>query len=323
MLGKITIRNIPALIWQGLETLAARNIRSVEGEARMALQAWVEPQIQSDERSARRIDVSTRLRALLDAARGGMPGKVLKISHIAQGISSPHSEPVEKWFTGEIEPSFDELERVASYLGGQPGWLQHGDNTMFKVTYLRLPENASEAVQSLLEIGPVKSGPMGALTHLHLIRENHETGRFVLVKQYGEYQCKTFSTPLHLSEETGSGGRTALMHFSVTLELLDALYKKKPQLAGVEGIKGYVLPEHEFESLVNGQVHPLSLLQFSRNDSPWWEDLWDSMMFPKREYWPGWVALCAGLYGQVRDNKSLRAEVESIRNQTHPLLQEH
>ncbi len=320
MQAKLLIRNIPALIWQGLETLASRNNRSVEGEARMALQSWVEPQVQGEARSARRLEVSARLRALLEESRKAMPGTVLKLSRLAEGLEMQHVEPVELWFAGEIEPTLNELALVARYLGGAYEWLQHGDGSMFPVGHCRLPENATEAVQALLP--HLLSEQCGLkLTHLHLVREAGSAGRFGFVRQYEDLKFKTFSTPHRISDDVGNGGRGSLVHLCVAFELLDALYKSTGNKAGVDVIKSYVLPEREFNALMNGEVHPLSILKFSTNDCPWWEDIWDRTMFPKKEYWPGWKSLCAGLFDAVQADRNLREESDSIRKGTHPLLQ--
>lgn len=113
LFGKIAIRNIPSEVWAGLESLAAQNDRSTEAEARHALRNWVEPRLQKQERSARRTEVSARLRDLLEQFNAARVGSAIRPSHIAHEIGEQHAEPVEQWFTGELEPSFKQLEAVA------------------------------------------------------------------------------------------------------------------------------------------------------------------------------------------------------------------
>lgn len=324
MQAKLLIRNIPALIWQGLETLASRNNRSLEGEARMALQSWVEPQVQGEARSARRLEVSARLRALLEEARKAIPGTALKLSRLAEGLGMQKVEPVEQWFAGEVEPTLEDLGLVARYLGGSYEWLQHGDGSMFPVDHCRLSENAAEAVQALLPSPSFdkQSAQWGLkLTHLHLLREAGSSGRFGFVRQYENLKFRTFNTPHRISDEVGTSGRGSLVRLCVAFELLDALYKSRVIKTKVGVIKSYVLPDSEFNALMNGEVHPLFILKFSANDCPWWEDIWDRTMFPQKEYWPGWKSLCASLFDAVQSDRNLREESDSVRNRTHPVLQ--
>lgn len=311
MLGKIAIRNIPAAIWEGLETLARQHERSTEGEARYALQSWVEPQIQRKERSARRIEVSARLRDLLEQTNKAVRGRVIRPSHIAQEIGEDYAECVENWFSGEQEPSFKQLDAIAAYLGGVSVWLRHGDLQMFPIESARIPESPAEGVEWLLDLAEPEK-----VSYLHLVRNSNETGSLAIVKQYSDLRCKTYITPYHVSEVIGGGGESSLAYLSVILELL---YKYYTKCGTKVTIKSYLLSEEKFSVLLAGRTHPLSLLR-EISDTPWWEDFWDVTQFRKQEYWSGWKSVCERIHRIVESKPYHQEQLELIRSQTHPFF---
>lgn len=296
MFGKISIRNIPIEIWSGLELLAKKNERSTEAEARYALRSWVTPEIQRNERSARRNEVSTRLREALDRVNQ-VPGIFgIKPSHIAQEIDEDYAEKVENWFTGEEEPPLKKLEAIANYLGCSSAWLIHGGNYMFTVESAGrsiIPDDPAKCVAWLIDLNNKEK-----VTHVYLVREADEAGSLMIVKKYGKWHCKTYTTVYNVSEFTGNSGKAALAHFSVTLELLYNL-KNMPL------VTSHLLPPLEFKALHEGNIHPLTLLEQS-NKSTWWEDFWDESQFRKSEYWQGWKAVCEGTFKSVQLTKNLQ-----------------
>lgn len=311
MFGKIAIRNIPTAIWEGLETLASQHDRSTEAEARHALRTWVEPLMHRNERSARRVEVSARLRDLLEQVNKAIHGSAIKPSHIAQEIGESKAENAEKWFTGEEEPSFKQLEAVASYLGGSSAWLQHGDRQMFDVESTRIPERATEGVTWLLDLDREEQ-----IRYLHIVRENDETGSLVIIKQYNDWRCKIYTTPYHISEVIGAGGEASLANLSVIFELLYEYYTKR---GGSATIKSYLVSKEDFKKLIEGKSHPLSIIR-NNNDIPWWEDFWDITQFRKQGYWSGWKSVCERIYRVIELKPPLQEERELIKSGQHPLL---
>ncbi|MGE1002989.1 FitA-like ribbon-helix-helix domain-containing protein [Ralstonia pseudosolanacearum] len=315
MLGKIAIRSIPADIWAGLEALATRHYRSTEAEARYALRAWVEPLLQQKERSARRTQVASRLRDLLDQVNTAHGARGIRPSHIAQAIGEDYAEPVENWFVGELEPTFRQLESVAEYLGGSTAWLQHGDGAMFTVKTRRIPEDAAEGTKWLLDLNEA-----GERTNfLHLVRQGGATGALAIVKQYGDWRCKTYSTPYHISEAIGAGGESSLVHLTLILRLLYKYYTRRSGDGVV--IKSYILREEEYRALLDGNAHPLPLLS-AGIETPWWEDIWDENQWDSANYWEGWKTLCPRIRKALELRPTLVEELKLIKAEEHPLLTE-
>ena len=309
MFGKISIRNIPIEIWSGLEVLAKKNERSTEAEARYALRSWVTPEIQRNERSARRNEVSTRLREALDKINQ-VPGSLgIKPSHIAQEIDEDYAEKVENWFTGEEEPPLKKLEAIANYLGCSSPWLIHGGNHIFTVKSAGrsvIPDDPAKCVAWLVDLNEKEK-----VEHLYLVREANEAGVLMVVKKYKKWHCKTYITAYHVSEVTGNGGKSALAHFSVSLELLY-------NLKNMPSVTSHLLSPAEFKALYEGSIHPLVLLNHS-NKSTWWEDFWDESQFIKCEYWQGWKAVCEATFKSVQRTKHLQEIRDLIREGQYKL----
>lgn len=290
MAGRLTIRSIPDEVLTGLETLATRHDRPLEGEARFALRSWVESLLLKQERSMRRAEVSARLRELLQAVNSTRQSPFLKPSHIAEKIGESHVEDVERWFAGESEPSLTQLSAVAEYLGGVSAWLRHGDEQPFPVQHQRIPEDPAEAVEWLLD---VQNGTPEVM-HLHLVRCTDETGQLAVVKQYKEWRCSTHITPCHVSAENGSTGWRTLASLTLTLRLLYETNAKS-----ISSVYSYLMDRDSFMKLSRGRTHPLVLIDKATR-TPWWEDLWDAEpRSRKREYWPGWQGLCEDIAANV------------------------
>jgi antitoxin FitA len=311
---KLLVRNIPQFIYDLLHKLSERNDRSVEAEARHALKSWVGPLIQKEEASNRRQEISQRLLLLLEATTNATHGQI-KLSHVAKGIGMELAEPVENWFNGITEPPFSELKKIAKYFNASSDWLRHGDGKMYEVRTVRPSENPKVTIKWLLAKDECTGDDV---TSIHLIRAMNKCGDFVIVKQFGgrTLNCKTITTGIHISEVIGSGGEAALMHLFVTLELLYKVYTKKSDIDIF--VQSFILPEDQFNSLVNGHIHPLEVIKMRQNVAlPWWEDIWDKKMQSKNTYWDGWSSLTARISRAIEQSGMVENNLQDIRNCTH------
>lgn len=125
---KILIRNIPAEVFAALQELAPENNRSLEGEARAALRSWVAPHLMKKERALRRSDISRRLNFAFQTYRESKDAKI-KVSHIAEAIGEQYASGLEACFDGTVEPSFEQVKKLAQFFGCSQEWLQWGDES--------------------------------------------------------------------------------------------------------------------------------------------------------------------------------------------------
>jgi plasmid stability protein len=321
--NKILVRGLGGDVLQALETLANTSDRSLEAEARHALRSWVQPLLVTKERSERLVQLSQRLSTALaqinEACRLGW-----RPSHVAQGIEESLAGPVEDWFLGRVEPTFEQLAKVAELLGVSRRWLQHGDGHPFPVGNVRLSEEPAQAVRWLLNLPEDPKAPLGLhqppppfpeMQRLILVRSDSNTGQLAIVKQRDRYRCQTYMTPTHVSDVIGAGGEAQLMALSVTLELLFKLYTKRGSLT----VQSWIVPEKAFSSMVAGQVHPLAVLESVPN-LPWWEDFWDESRASKNGYWKGWGEITARIRRAVDLTERLAKQRALIKSGEHPAL---
>ncbi len=223
-------------------------------------------------------------------------------------IKEERAGEVEDWFLGEKEPSFAQLEAIASFLGVNSEWLKHGDKTLYPPEYHRLSENPFEAVDWLLTWNDTTDASSdGTVKTLHLIRADNDTGGLYIVKESDQGHFRTFYTPIHVSEAIGAGGEASLAALFVTLELL---YKRYTKMGSDIMVLGYQLRPNDITQLTGGNTHPGVLLK-EASRSMWWEDLWDRKMAPHHNYFPGWQSL----YERIDRVISGKASLNKIRTQ--------
>jgi antitoxin FitA len=300
--GKIAIRNVPADVLRALTDLAGQRDRSVEGEARHALRAWVEPQLRSDARSSRAAVIGQRLRHLLDELSAQGPGLPVAPSRIAEALGWTHAEALESWVSGESEPSFSELRAVAEVVGCSADWLAHGEGQPFPSQYARIPEDSDAGAKWLLQ--PVAEGgprPSDVL----LIRSDTKEGELAIVKRFSAWKAQVYRTPYHVSEVIGAGGETSLAWLTLVLERLSKRWTRDSTLT----VESYLLGEDVFRALLEGKRHPFNVLRSSRAVATcWWEDIWDETQYSKQqEYWPGWRSLTERI-ARVVDGRAIMKE---------------
>ncbi|AVB17715.1 MULTISPECIES: FitA-like ribbon-helix-helix domain-containing protein [Pseudomonas syringae group] len=304
--GKINIRNLSADVLRALNVLAEQHDRSLEAEARQALRAWVQPQIENEIRTTRAAAIGQRLRYLqeeIDRARyGGSPASP---SRVAEALAWPRAQSVEDWFAGESEPTFEELSQLSDLFGCSRSWLLHGEGTPYSAIYQRIPENAFAGADFLLA-----SSEAGVQPRLYLLRSKSKAGEFCYVRSYSDWHAQTFSTPYHISDVIGSGGEASLAALSLVFE---SLYRRWTRGDATDtSIQAFLVDDADFSSLLAGKRHPLSIIR-DQDKSCWWEDFWDAAQSSKQNYWPGWASITAHIQSVVDGRPSLKAQREKLR----------
>lgn len=303
--GKITVRNLSAEVLNALSRLAEQHDRSLEAEARQALRAWVRPQMENEVRSSRATAVGQRLRYLQSELMALRTPKNATPSRLAEALGWSYADNVERWFAGEVEPSFSELSEIAELVGCHKDWLVHGEGSPYSAAYTRIPEDAFAGPDWLLA-----PSELGLKPRLYLVRCRSESGEFAFVKTFSAWNAQTYTTPYHISDVIGAGGESSLAWLSLVLE---GLYK---QWTGANGgevyITGYLVSNESFTSLLAGKRHPMNILQ-DEEKSHWWEDFWDENQFRNHEYWPGWKTITERIFRTVEARQSMREQRETLK----------
>lgn len=281
MFGRLTIRNLKTEILDKLNGLASVNERSVEGEARYALARWTESgHLDTRVDELYREKISKRLMILMQQ-KNELKNSSLKPSHVAESMGLDKGSIVEKWIVGEVEPTFEELNRLADYFSVDSRWLKHGDGVPFSKSYTRIPESPKEAIEWLF-----KKEQYDGLNKIVFIRNS--SGSIYIVKVYDNAQSIVYDTPYVLDSSVGSGGFNSIIKLFIFWEELYKQYTKGGIL-----IQSYILDENYSKELCEGNTDPLVILKKQEINEPWWEDVWESDEEKLREYWPGCKEWCA------------------------------
>lgn len=299
---KILVRGIPTVIMNFLRSLAERNERGLEAEARMALREYVENREKHLAESDRRIVIAERLNRLLALVNDSYHTPCKKISHLAVGIGEVEVTPVDNWFLGFTEAPINKLQAISAYFGSYPDWLIHGDGAPFITSYERIPENPFEALAWFTEDGKVKT--------VFLCRSISDSGEFCVVKEYEGMRGEVIRTPYVFSVHVGNGGLSSMRALFVAFELLYKFYTKA---SNDFSVYGRILPENDFSTLISGNVHPLTVMRLSSN-LPWWEDIWDSEMVKKNKYWEDCSSMVDMVERAIGDDSIAAKWREKIKN---------
>lgn len=316
---QILIRNIAESIIARIKDKATHNQRSMEAEAREALQSWVKNPI-----LPRRLkELSERLQIALELAsqtpwrmhedRGGFTH-----ADLAKGIGLELVMPVDQWFEGSAEPTMSQVEAIADWCGVSNEWLNFGRGAPYPLESHRIPLDPAEGAFWLLGSD---NESLTRLKHLRFVRRDSKAGELMVVRQWG-VKTDAFITPYHVSFETGAGGRLDLRHLLLVWKMLYQLYTKSHKINDLI-ISSHVVSDNIWNALCDGLVNRGDIFERSTTRKLWWEDIWDKKMLShdnSMEYWPGWSSLCVTLQQEIESDEALRATSQQISDHTYPPL---
>jgi len=329
MLGikkSITIRGLTEETVEALKWLAESRDRTMEGEVRTALKAWIESgqsanvenTNQTPQRfveTAERINLALKLASLTSSPSGAEKKKGFTGAHLAEGIGESYEQPVYDWLSGKSEPSFSELERIADWCAVDPDWMKTGTGTPYTVENIRVPEHPFYGAFWLLKMR--EEEPIPKVKRLHFLRREGPRGELMIVRQY-DNGFDVYGTPYVVSDDTGSGGRASLESLCKIWRVLYAIYTSKPagKFSGLL-ITGHIVRDEIWDQLSSGYENPDYLIRKFGGNTPWWEDIWDNSMLAKHtedSYWPGYLSLASSLQSSIqKDDPELSKKVTDLK----------
>ncbi|OYQ77104.1 hypothetical protein B9T12_09020 [Wohlfahrtiimonas chitiniclastica] len=200
-------------------------------------------------------------------------GAELSPAYIAYDLDEEYGEDFELYFSGQLEASFSQLEKIATYLGVDPVWLIFGKKSMYRVSYERLPRDVESAIAWLAAERQTKQ--------VYFLREDSNEGALLIVTRYNDWVCNIYTTPYCVSGCIGATGEN-------DLRALFQLWHELCEHSNGMSICGYMLDTKSYQDILTGFSHPLSILERLHRSS-WWEDIWDKKM--KSSYWDGYEDL--------------------------------
>ncbi|HBC3474363.1 TPA: helix-turn-helix transcriptional regulator [Vibrio parahaemolyticus] len=290
MFGRLTIRNLKVEILNKLSELASYNERSVEAEVRYALTKWTAESSSSilAVEELYKKNISERLMNLMEQKNQYL-NTHLKASHVAERLGFTKGSIVEQWISGEIEPTFEQLDELSNYFSVNPQWLKHGDGVPFIKNYIRTAGPINELLKSE---EPYENEELKNIAFIRC-----SSGSLYIMKVYENARSTAYRTSYSLDNSVGRGGLTDLVGLFGFLKYLYENYIKSFKRLDVSNkdviIKSYVFDDFDSQEFRDGNIDPLIILKRQKMDAPWWEDVWENSGKNLREYWSGCQKLCS------------------------------
>lgn len=314
--GRLQVRQIPATVWSAFRAIAAANGRAIEAEGRAAIEGWVKQNGPGALGNPATSPMVQRLnQALADYNLAFR--KSVQPSELAEAIGMPVASALEGWFTGRLEPTFEQLRAVAALLYVRFEWLAHGSGTQYEVQRLRPFTDPVHLADALITWNSTETSanPQGeAVKALRFVRSDSKAGELLVVQEGPTLglrrPVRILNTGMHVSKQIGAGGEADLR---VLFGALEILFKRSTRSGAALDVMAYILKAKRFSSLASGQEHPLSVLS-AESRSPWWEDAWDPTMWRRSgDHWPEAVGLFSSIREGQQDSPYLRGVMEKWR----------
>ena len=224
--------------------------------------------------------LSGKLNFLLSEAKATDSFHTPSISRVAEAPGYNSVGVTEDWFEGRKEPSFNELEKLATYFGCQKNWLVHDEGRPFAKETFEFGYDIEENARSLL-----KGNNEDEVKLVWFARNNTENGELVIIKHYDSWHGLVLDSRVHVSDKVGIGGSEDRALLSLTLKYLCKYHISK--------IRGAIVSEPDFNELIWAKQNPIKVIDKYRHNS-WIEDIWDRSMYSKKanSYWKGWSEMC-------------------------------
>lgn len=264
----------------------------------------IENFLQARTPTQRKKDVAERLTFLFNQIKKSKYFDQLTIAELAYKIDENSADSAESWFRAEMEPTFNQLERIADFLSANSNWLLFGKERPFKVESFRFDENLDKDLRWLLTPNPEKAFLKNqSVREVKFLRSLNAEGSLIVAKLYSNHYVECFQTPYHISDVTGVGGYNSLLYLCLLFKTL----KKYHGSYHHPNIYSYLISEEVTKKIWSEETHPLPLID-QLHQIPWMDDLADKS--PNRSldelYWKGFDLLRSRLIKDFNEKEYIQ-----------------
>ncbi len=264
----------------------------------------IENFLQARTPTQRKKDVAERLTFLFNQIKKSKYFDQLTIAELAYKIDENSADSAESWFRAEMEPTFNQLERIADFLSANSNWLLFGKERPFKVESFRFNEYLDKDLKWLLTPNPEKTFLKDqSVKEVKFLRSLNTDGSLLIAKLYSNHYLECFHTPYHISEVNGFGGYNSLLYLCLIFHTL----KKYHGSHNYPNVYSFVISEEITEKIWSQEVHPLPLID-QLHQTPWMDDLADKL--PERSmdefYWQGFDLLRSRLIKDFNEKEYIQ-----------------
>lgn len=177
------------------------------------------------------------------------------IAQFSRILRLKKTSDLEKYFTGEDEPTFKFLKKFTKEFGINIEWLVEGKGYPFKWdrdVYINLYEDSLNKIE---ELNPFV---------IYFVRAKSVNGETCLLLEVEDYKFIVLDTFIHFSGENGNGGQKQLVEFR---KLIMTLIIERNYIT-----KGVIVSKKTFNQLYEGQIFPYSALIRKKGNFDYWHD---------------------------------------------------
>ncbi|ESK41242.1 hypothetical protein P256_00231 [Acinetobacter nectaris CIP 110549] len=264
----------------------------------------IENFLQSRTPTQRKKDVAERLQFLFSEIKKSKFFSELTIAELAYKIGEDSADSAESWFRAEMEPTFNQLEKISNFLSANSNWLLFGKEKPFKIESFRFDEYLDKDLKRLLTSNPEKDFLKDqSVTEVKFIRSMNTEGSLFIAKLYSNRYLECFHTPYHISDVNGVGGYNSLLYLCLLFKTLE----KYNSSSNHPNIYSFLLSAESSKLIESSMVHPLPLID-RLHFIPWMDDLADKL--PNRllddHYWDGFDSLRSRLIQDFNEKKYIQ-----------------
>lgn len=180
------------------------------------------------------------------------------IAGLAQRMKLNSVGELESVFSGAREPDFVFIDQFCHCFGVNREWLIEGKSAPFR----NAVGTHYDPLSYLEEIERDKP------ERIWFIRSQSEVGEVFILLKLTDWRYKVLPRVWHISDHVGAGGRSQIFGF---YRLIQELLKKEYYLK----CGGRILPESDFDNLLNGTVFAGAIIDVNLQENPWWDDFMD------------------------------------------------
>ena len=315
---------LPIELKEKIQEIAKRNGHTLNAELNMRLKDSLSTPTQGNQKQAlediygffenyqknrRLVDVSSRLHLLVNETNKLHELPLINPSLLAYQLDFASAGMVEAWYEGRLEPTFNELKKVAEFFGCCEEWLLFGMGTPYQVKKLPSYDNFDNFLNFMIE----PDQPYRTLIGIHLIRYDNILGELGLIKQYSDKTCQFYTTEIFLNENlTEEQAQTTAFYSLIIYALTHADI--------IPECFGYVMDGELFQRILAGKEHPLKLVNKAAR-SEWYYDLFDINFGHDKKNWVNWADFYEKNLTFIKNTPYLNEIYTRLLNQQHPIFQ--
>ncbi len=233
-------------------------------------------------------NVTANIAARLREVFRGLPQAPCSIARVAMALGMPDATMLEANLSGEEPLAFATARRLCDLLGVHTDWLLEGRFTPF---YEMAQFRATSECLDALAKGELRSKRGAAYTAWYFLLSDEPEGRAAVYGYAAETPCRLdlLLRDVPIRDSIGAAGSRQIFDFGVLCAAIDPSLERPALVETGFDSWGRVLDRRRFQEVVEGQVHPGSVMTEEKGHVPWAEDLWE-MEYEGRPYSESFLA---------------------------------